>query len=113
MGGGILRSAAGAAAIAGLVGCGGGSGGPTVAYATGPILDACMSADRPAASARLCGCVQFVADRTLSGGEQRRAVRFFRDPHEAQVVRQSDRPRDEAFWPRYRAFADQAERICR
>jgi hypothetical protein len=61
----------------------------------------------------LCGCVQYVADRTLSRGEQRRAVRFFRDPHEAQVVRQSDRPRDEAFWPRYRAFADTAERVCR
>jgi len=40
-------------------------------------------------------------------------VTFFADPHRAQEVRQSDNPRDEAFWQRYKAFASRAENICR
>jgi hypothetical protein len=114
MGGGILRMAAGGVALSALAACGGGGVEVTrTAFATGPIYSACLSADRPQASVPLCGCVQAVADVSLTGAEQRRAVAFFRDPHQAQVVRQSDRPRDEAFWPRYRAFAARAEQVCR
>mgnify|MGYP001774605224 CR=1 FL=1 len=46
------------------------------------------------------------------GGEQRRAVGFYRDPHEAQEVRTSQRPADQRFWETYKAYADRAERVC-
>ena len=97
-----------------LSGCGGRLDTPVQrAYATGPVQTACLRADRSAANRQLCGCVQAAADRQLSGGDQRRAVRFFKDPHHAQEVRQSDRPRDEAFWKRYKEFVASAERLCR
>jgi len=82
-------------------------------YARGQIERACMASDRKARSRELCGCIQAVADDTLSGAQQRRAVSFYRDPHAAQEVRQSDSPGDEAFWADYRAFGDRAERVCR
>ena len=97
-----------------VAGCGGAGGPPSrVAYAEGPIRTACLRSDRRAAGDALCGCVQASADATLSRRDQRRAVRFFGDPHQAQVVRQSDRGSDEAFWRRYKVFISQAERSCR
>ena len=84
---------------------------PVLAEA-GTIERACMSSGRPAASAQLCTCIQQAADLTLSNSDQRRAAKFFRDPHEAQEVRQSDRARDEAFWLRYRSFGETAEAFC-
>ena len=102
-----------------LAGCGGGGavgGGrldaPIRSFATGPIYAACLRSDRPAKSSGLCGCVQASADATLGRSEQARAVSFFRDPHLAQVTRQSDRPGDERFWTRYKGFVDVAERTC-
>ena len=83
--------------------------GPVMA---GPIERACNASGRQQANPRLCACIQQTADATLTRGEQRRAARFFDDPHEAQVVRQSDRAGDEAFWQRYRAFGDAAEARC-
>ncbi|MGV6839305.1 MAG: arginine transporter, partial [Planktomarina sp.] len=75
--------------------------GPVAApFATGPIYGACMNAGRSAASSRLCGCVQSVADRTLSTSDQSRAVSFFRDPQKAQDARGGS-----AFWTRYKAFS--------
>lgn len=103
-----------AAAVA-LAGCGGGGDAPSgrvLAYAEGPIRTACLKAGRARASSQLCGCVQAAADASLSGGDKTRAARFYADPHEAQVVRQSDRGRDEAFWTRYKAFVARAERMC-
>ncbi|MBM2575039.1 hypothetical protein JQC91_01865 [Jannaschia sp. Os4] len=105
----------GAALAVGVAGCGGGGGGdrgPVRAYAEGPIRSACLGQDRRAATSALCGCVQAAADRTLSAGDQRRSLPFYRDPHRAQEVRQSDRARDEAFWTRYKQFVDTAERMC-
>ncbi|MFO6464571.1 hypothetical protein [uncultured Jannaschia sp.] len=103
-------------AFAGLSACGGGGGGGTVSvqrsYATGPIQTACLRADRKAASRSLCGCVQAAANRELSSRDRARAVKFFRDPHHAQEVRQSDRGADEAFWKRYKNFVSVAERSC-
>lgn len=101
----------------GIAGCGGGdrSAGPTRAaqpMASGPLSSACLQSDRQARSPALCGCIQAVANRTLSGAEQRRAVRFYGDPHSAQVIRQSDRPRDRSFWRSYTDYALEAERIC-
>lgn len=85
---------------------------PAVSFASGPISQACLKAGRKAANRRLCGCVQGVANRDLSGSDQRKAAGFFSDPHQAQVVRQSDNPGNEAFWKRYKAFAARAEQTC-
>jgi hypothetical protein len=53
-----------------------------------------------------------VANQSLSAADQRRASRFFGDPDRAQDVRLSDTARDDAFWERWRAFAERAEAIC-
>lgn len=82
-------------------------------FAAGPISSACIGAGRKAANRRLCGCVQSVANRTLTHSDQRLATTFFSNPHQAQVVRQSDNPRNEAFWKRYKAFAGTAEKTCK
>lgn len=80
--------------------------------AAGPISSACLASGRAQATPQLCGCIQSVADQTLSRADQRAAAKFFRDPHQAQEVRQSTRPRDEAFWLRYRDFGATAEAYC-
>ena len=79
----------------------------------GPIDSACVRSDRARGNAPLCGCIQQVANQTLSRSDQRRAASFFRDPHEAQEVRMSKRDADNAFWARYKRFASQAEAYCR
>ena len=100
-----------------LAGCGGvnrfdGDTRGARPMASGPLSDACLQSDRKARSRALCGCIQAVANDTLSGRDQRRAVSFYRDPHSAQEIRQSDRPGDERFWRVYTAYAEQAERVC-
>lgn len=95
-------------ALATVAACGGGSRG-----ATGDISEACLQADRRAASPALCSCVQQVANQSLSNRDQARAAAFFAEPQLAQDTRQSDRPSDEHFWLRYRAFSDLASEICR
>jgi hypothetical protein len=84
---------------------------PVGAFA-GPIEKACMRSDRGGSTRAMCSCIQQAADMTLSGGDQRRAAKFFSDPDEAQRVRISDRSGDEAFWQRYRAFGETAETFC-
>lgn len=79
----------------------------------GVIERACLAGGRKAASPALCGCIQNVADRTLSWGEQRRAAKLFREPGLAQEVRQSDRGRDARFWQSYRNFGATAQTLCR
>lgn len=78
----------------------------------GPIENACLKSDRKAASRALCGCIQQVADMTLSGGEQRKAAKFFRDPDQAQKVRMSKSDRDNEFWARYKNFGETAGAYC-
>lgn len=78
----------------------------------GRIERACLGSGRDAASRPLCDCIQRVADATLKRRDQRLAARFFRDPHRAQVVRQSDRRSHAAFWDRYRRFGAAAESHC-
>ena len=87
-----------------LVGCG--------PRATGAIGQACIAADRQAATPALCSCVQQVANQTLSNADQRRAVAFFAEPDLAQSTRQADGSANEAFWDRYTAFAETARRSC-
>lgn len=82
------------------------------AMAGDAIRKACLKAGRPAASRALCGCIQSVADQSLNRRDQRLAATFFKDPHKAQVIRQSDRASHEAFWLRYKAFGSQAEETC-
>ncbi|WP_299361862.1 hypothetical protein [uncultured Paracoccus sp.] len=77
----------------------------------GPIDSACSGAQR-AGSARLCGCIQQVADMTLSRADQRRAAVFFRDAQQAQDVRMSKSDADNAFWARYKNFATTAQAYC-
>ena len=84
---------------------------PAIASA-GPVESACVRSDRPQASRALCRCIDAVAQRTLTRSEQRRAASFFRDPQLAQDVRMSKSDRDSAFWARYRAFGETAERTC-
>ncbi|MDJ0821918.1 MAG: hypothetical protein QNJ09_08945 [Paracoccaceae bacterium] len=87
--------------------------GGGVSFASGPIASACLRSDRKAANRQVCRCIQSVADRELRGGDQRLAVRFYGDPHRAQEVKMSKRPSDDAFWDRYKRYAEVAERTCR
>lgn len=77
----------------------------------GPVDSACLRSDR-SASRQLCGCIQQVADMTLSRAEQRRASKFFSDADQAQKVRMSKSDADNAFWARYKNFATTAEAYC-
>lgn len=79
----------------------------------GLIEKACNKSDRQAASRSLCGCIQDAADLTLSPRDQKLAATFFKDPHRAQVIRQSDNASHEAFWLRYKSFGSTAEAYCK
>ncbi|MRX50518.1 hypothetical protein GI374_08695 [Paracoccus sp. S-4012] len=78
----------------------------------GPIDNACVRSERAARAGQLCGCIQQVANMTLSTQDQRRAAAFFRDPDQAQQVRMSKSGADNAFWGRYKNFAATAEAYC-
>lgn len=78
----------------------------------GPIERACLDSPRRGANWQLCGCIQRVADQTLTRSDQRLAAKFFQDPHRAQEIRQSDNLRHEAFWLRYKEFGASAAATC-
>lgn len=82
------------------------------AASAGPISRACMRSDRDAANSAVCGCIQQVADQTLSGSDQRRAAKFFANPDSAQKVFLSKSNSDDAFWDRYKNFGATAEAYC-
>lgn len=113
-----MKYIAGIFLIATLSACGGGNrdydSRQKVSYhrSLGPISSACMASDRKARSPGLCGCIQRAADVKLSKSDQRRAVSFYDDPHQAQVVRQSSRTADETFWRSYREYVTYAEATC-
>lgn len=79
----------------------------------GMIDRACLTSGRKAANRALCKCIQFVADQSLTRSDQRLAATFFRDPHKAQEIRQSDQGSHEEFWQRYKSFGAKAEAFCR
>ena len=81
--------------------------------ASGPIASACMVAGRGGATRARCGCVQSVADVTLTGSDQRLGASFFSDPHRAQEIRQSDNASHEAFWKRWKDFGATAAQQCK
>jgi hypothetical protein len=101
-----------AVVLAVLAGCGGGGGGGQRADATGPIARACNGSDRQQANPQSCACIQVVANQRLSGADQRRGARFFRDPDRAQDVRLSDTPANDAFWERWTEFGQAVEAQC-
>ena len=78
----------------------------------GALKRACVKSDRSAANPALCGCIQRIADQTLTRSEQRMVSKFFRDPNLAQQVRKSDTTRDDQFWVRYMAFGKTARASC-
>ncbi len=80
--------------------------------AAGPVEKACLKSGSSAASPALCGCIQQVADMTLSGDDQKMAARLIKDPDKAQEIRTSDNARHEAFWLRYKSFGETAESFC-
>lgn len=116
---GGMKLLAGFLVVALVAGCGSGSRvdradtGIVTRFSSGPISRACLASDRRARNARLCGCIQTVADRSLSGSDQRKAARFFSDPQRAMDVKMSKTAADDAFWDRYRAFASRSEGMCR
>ena len=83
-----------------------------VSASAGAVESACLRSDRAAANRAVCGCIQQVADMTLTGGDQRRAASLFRDPDQAQKVRMSKSNSDNAFWTRYKNFGDLAGAYC-
>jgi hypothetical protein len=87
---------------------------PVLSAATfaGPIERACMASDRGSANRALCGCIQQAADMTLSGGDQRRAAKFFKNPDAAHATWVSQSASDDAFWERYKSFGQTAEAYC-
>ena len=46
----------------------------------GPVGQACLASARASGNQSLCGCVQKVADVTLSGSDQRLVAQFVLDP---------------------------------
>ena len=49
---------------------------------------------------------------TLSGGDQRRAAKFFKNPEAAHATWISQSKPDDAFWDRYKSFGQTAEAYC-
>lgn len=81
-------------------------------HAAGPIAKACFKSDRKAATRSACRCAQKVANVKLSRSDQKLAAKFFKDPHLAQEIRQSDRSSHESFWLRYKEFGTVAAQYC-
>jgi hypothetical protein len=77
------------------------------------IRKACLKANRGGTTQTLCSCVQRVANAKLSRKDQKLAATFFKDPHRAQVIRQSDNLSHEAFWQRYKDFGYTAGKTCK
>ena len=84
----------------------------SVPFATGPMYSACMASERKKRSRALCGCVQGMARGRLSAADQRLAATFWDDPHSVQEIRQSDNPRNEVFWKKYKAYGQDVKQVC-
>ncbi len=105
-----------------LAGCGGsnrhenkGRGTRAPVYmpnASGPLKNACLASDRKVRSSQLCGCIQAVANQSLSSSDQSRAAKFYGNPQLAQDARQSSRASDERFWEAYSDYGKRATRTC-
>lgn len=77
------------------------------------VYKACVTSERGSGQARLCSCIQQVADQTLTKRDTRLVVEFFSNPERAQDIRHSTRRSNERFWERYERFGAAAEALCR
>ncbi|WP_370400235.1 hypothetical protein [Sulfitobacter sp. JB4-11] len=118
----MIRMTIAIVALAGLTACGGGNSTPIprggftpspYLFANGPLQQACQADGRKAASRARCGCVQAVADRSLSAGDQRRGASLWTNPARLQEIRQSDSAGNERFWKEWKAFGQEAARLCK
>ena len=71
-----------------------------------------MASDRRASNYSLCGCIQQVADRTLTGSDQRLAAKIMRKPQMAQDIKMSKTRTNNVFWERYKVFGAAASQNC-
>lgn len=78
----------------------------------GVISRACLLSERKVKSMRLCNCIQRVANGNLSRNEQKIAAKFFKEPHRAQVMRQSSNILHERFWEKYKRFGTKVSSSC-
>lgn len=78
----------------------------------GAVESACLKSQRQGASRALCGCIQHVADLTLTRSDQKRAAKLFTDPQKAQDIRQSKSDNNNSFWTKYKNFGATAEAYC-
>lgn len=88
------------------------AGGARVSFASGPISQACQKSDRSNANRQVCGCIQSIANRSLTNSDQKLAASFYNDPQKAQDVKMSKSTSHDAFWDRYKLYATQSERAC-
>ncbi|WP_037311931.1 hypothetical protein [Ruegeria halocynthiae] len=84
---------------------------PQVAEAAA-IKRACLASDRTAATRARCSCIQQVANQALTRSDQKTVAKWFKDPHQAQVLKMSQTERDDALWDRYRNFGQLAQAVC-
>lgn len=89
------------------------AGGARVTLANGPISNACKASGRKGANQRVCGCIQSIANGSLTSSDQRLAAGFYKDPQKAQTVKMSKSTGHDAFWDRYKVYASRSERICK
>lgn len=82
-------------------------------YARGDIYTACRDAGRSEATDQRCGCVQWVADQTLTSSQQQRGAGYFVNQQGLQDTRQSDGSANERFWSAWKTFGQQAGLQCR
>ncbi|MGC1503793.1 MAG: hypothetical protein WA782_06580 [Sulfitobacter sp.] len=115
----MLRISIALVALVALVSCGGSRssgnrGYAPVQFASGPIQKACQAQGRKAASRARCGCVQAVANRELSAADQRRGMKYFKDPHALQQVRQNQdgNAGNKRFWAAWKAYGERAAQVC-
>ena len=76
------------------------------------IKRACLASDREAATRARCRCIQRVADQALTRSDQKTVAKWFTNPHQAQELKMSQTPRDDALWDRYQNFGQMAQAIC-
>lgn len=79
----------------------------------GPIERSCLKSDRPAASRRLCDCVEKMAYKALPRREIGKVAQLMRDPERVDTVKRSSRSSDRALWQSYKKYAGRAEASCR
>ena len=89
------------------------AGGARVSLATGPISKACTTSDRRDANKMVCGCIQSIANQSLTSADQKLAATFYDDPQKAQDVKMSKSSSHDAFWDRYKVYASRSERSCK